>query len=1142
MVSCQGELRLSATWKAFNMAKSHDTAPSVYLRGALVLVSGSVTAAVAGPAQRGRSSISIGSVDLMFRPYCSCLQFLVPAAASRSEAIRQGGASLTMKDSGELILPLEKRGALPLVLHLSGCAFSVSRNPAQPIEITRSIAQEDDRRERSSRIEPLFAAEAKLLFMADPSDPPAFLTFGSMVMLQGRLKHAQFGAEVVRVAMLPPGARPRQRLRFLAKLLAKEEVKDQDLPSSDVGMEVKHTVTLTINPDGNIFVCGGKVCMQNKRGEFVIHHGERKAGCLCLDGIRFSLIEGVEISCFDEPSNSQAPPEPSEVRGSLAAFLRPASCKSLAVATKHFGDVVVLEGVVALPSSEQWSRTRPIAQLPKGSWPHRREVFFTSCGSDLQQRLRVDVDMYGRIFCPEGTADGPVELTGILFVAARRAPTQLPKDQDLDELTFEYKTDEGIVAAPLLSRFLGHLNLSQLRQLESLFQQYPHSHLKVPEIKVKGTPANPQNLDPKELEIWNQYCEPLRSRFGIDTFRALFEVSGEYLTEIAENVEMSDKHMTELQKWREKFKRKQRSWCDSENDELYDANFRLQERAQELVDQMWSEWDSRAKHEAEGTPDQPIPSSTRMLASHRYVEKTVAGFSPQDRRKFHEEIRPFFEHYKSVSDHTHTTFYGWKDYFASGTGKWCFPDTPEVQDKLFSYMDWLFKRNIRHFMSERPTVHFPFIEDLDVDVRADYMNLPPGQHRAPPPDHLVMEKPTIVDRAASGDPGPFMAKRAEIIHALYPHLEHLEVLVYSASGWNVGKERPKASFHLVWPQIIVDTVRAQVIRKQTLAAAIEEARKPGSHFQKLAEDLIRVHPSPIGPEEIWEKVFDQTTSVGSGLRLPYNDKATKVARDEDLKRIEDGEISKNQAAKRGYHRLQYRPAKAVGVIRFDFTTSEQGYEEVSAKWIKHERDHSIKEWIQMGSCRRCDPSVQLTPIAGFNDLPFPNIRRCRLSVSEFQQQFTESLQSWKERADAWQSQLADYLAGSFVDATAEQVVWRSAVCKQGTLGQEVEAPRWYDRLLQIPTDRRLTRPTEVVFLKSTGKVIVDGPEQAKQCLLGLLESFTDPDDTLVVLKPELQEGRAPRDSSRPRAPTPRRDSQVVTPPVSPWASGCFKHQ
>lgn len=40
--------------------------------------------------------------------------------------------------------------------------------------------------------------------------------------------------------------------------------------------------------------------------------------------------------------------------------------------------------------------------------------------------------------------------------------------------------------------------------------------------------------------------------------------------------------------------------------------------------------------------------------------------------------------------------------------------------------------------------------------------------------------------------------------------------MYSASGFNKGKDKLKTSFHLVWPQLVVDSDSAPWLREITL--------------------------------------------------------------------------------------------------------------------------------------------------------------------------------------------------------------------------------------------------------------------------------------------------------------------------------------
>lgn len=226
---------------------------------------------------------------------------------------------------------------------------------------------------------------------------------------------------------------------------------------------------------------------------------------------------------------------------------------------------------------------------------------------------------------------------------------------------------------------------------------------------------------------------------------------------------------------------------------------------------------------------------------------------------------------------THCSLMGAADMFSS-TGKWHFPDNPAVQKQLFENIAWLFPKKIYMIMSERQTVCFPFIEDLDVQATVDWRQ--PGE-RSPPPDDLIMRFPERDSSGVSGDPGELMHKRALAIHMIYPQLEYLEVLVYSASGYNKGKNMPKSSFHLVWPQLIVDPDRAPVIRHVTLKFFQEETKQSGSYLRHIQQRLLDLHES-----NNWELVFDSTSiNARSGRRLPYSDKASMMIADEDRQKV-----------------------------------------------------------------------------------------------------------------------------------------------------------------------------------------------------------------------------------------------------------------
>ena len=47
-------------------------------------------------------------------------------------------------------------------------------------------------------------------------------------------------------------------------------------------------------------------------------------------------------------------------------------------------------------------------------------------------------------------------------------------------------------------------------------------------------------------------------------------------------------------------------------------------------------------------------------------------------------------------------------------------------------------------------------------------------------------------------------------------MDELRCLVYSASGYNKGKDKLKTSYHLVWPDLVVDADSAPLLRELTL--------------------------------------------------------------------------------------------------------------------------------------------------------------------------------------------------------------------------------------------------------------------------------------------------------------------------------------
>eukprot|EP00413_Alexandrium_margalefii_P020405 CAMPEP_0204526754 /NCGR_PEP_ID=MMETSP0661-20131031/8609_1 /ASSEMBLY_ACC=CAM_ASM_000606 /TAXON_ID=109239 /ORGANISM="Alexandrium margalefi, Strain AMGDE01CS-322" /LENGTH=364 /DNA_ID=CAMNT_0051532613 /DNA_START=6 /DNA_END=1100 /DNA_ORIENTATION=- len=360
------------------------------------------------------------------------------------------------------------------------------------------------------------------------------------------------------------------------------------------------------------------------------------------------------------------------------------------------------------------------------------------------------------------------------------------------------------------------------------------------------------------------------------------------------------------------------------------------------------------------------------------------------------------------------------------------------------------------------------------------------------------------------------------VHMIYPQFDYLEALVYSASGYNKGKDMLKSSFHLVWPQLMVDPDRAPVIRHVTLGRFRKETNRDGTFLCDLQRQLLDLHES-----NNWELVFDSTTiNARNGLRLPFSDKASNVIKDpEDKKKVKAGTLSKNKAPKMRV--TEGRPSKAVGRIRFEFEKDPvTGADTLkSSQWDADLDSYPIAQWIEMGSCRREPSKAELTPWQLGPDVldmlpvkpgekftfegeadgegghwvthkPFDNIRCCNLDVPEFKAQFDEELAEEQEALqEEGEMDLCRRLVGTWVSLDSNQAMWRAAGASQC----EAKDPS------RLWCTRRVRQPLQLVYLKAKGKVIVDGPKDGVAVLLRVLKSWTKRDD--VAMMPIYDAGR-----------------------------------
>jgi len=1013
-----------------------------------------------------------------------------------------------------------------MVLHLSGICFSSCHDHDPiPLEIAQYRMQD-----WSQQLGP---KNGKLLGVDGPAktlepneyNPPGLVRCGNIFCLHGELKTATFGPMPHFVATLPEDLRPRRELRWNAALLAP--------PSSDPNgppdFKVECSVALTIKQNGTISVQGGRQHMIDQKGNMRVLQ-QNKKGRLCLNGIRFSLAEGVPVEPAPQIASliaqKSALKSKSKIKIDYLIDEQDTSTEKTAVCIKQ-GDVVMLEGFLSWSTgSRPPNAKQPMAFLPHGCWPQRREVFFTRGGSDLEERRRVDVDVYGRIFCPEGTLDGRLELTGVIFVTAvdHAGIPPVPPDADWDELKLQYHRHVVNVVSTsfdgheTLEQFVRRSNHHEWSLVQYDFGRHASRKMLLPlgQVMLRGQAKwDIMNIGLEHERLWREHRNSLADKFGITCFHTLLHVSDDMFENIVNAVKMPERDASNLRDYR---KVARRNWAAKRQPGMTFS--KLQSLATEIVDQMFQHWDFKAQLQGALQNDFRAPSTIEHLFPQRHpredyrIKKKLNN--QEDMAKF-EAIRQFFYLYETTGcNMTHCSLMGSSDIFTT-TGKWYFPDATDVQKQLFENIAWLFPRHIYLYISERQTLRFPFIEDLDVQASNSWQGmLAPGQ-KAKPPDELIMAPPERdAQRNVCGDPGPLMRKRAEAIHMIYPHLEFLEVLVYSASGYNKGKDMPKSSFHLVWPQLIVDPDRAPVIRHVTLGVFQKETMKSGSILGHLQMRLLQLHES-----NNWELVFDSTTiNARNGLRLPYSDKASMViGNDEEKRKVEQGKLSKTKAYKKRVR--EERPSKAIGRIRFDFEKdAESGNDIVTkAQWNADADTFTIAEWIQMGSCRR-DPHAgmlaELTPWQLGPDVlsmlptrpgeqfyydpdgegghwvthkPFPNIRRCVLEPEDFRKQFTEALNDEQDALkEEGNESLMNRVNGVWVSVTSAQAVWRTTAALQ--FDAKVPDKVWCRKVLQ--------RPTEVAYIKSKGKVVLDGPADVTEVLHRVLKPFTKLDDNAVM--------------------------------------------
>mmetsp|Transcript_9095 Transcript_9095/g.20341 ORF Transcript_9095/g.20341 Transcript_9095/m.20341 type:complete len:336 (+) Transcript_9095:63-1070(+) len=272
---------------------------------------------------------------------------------------------------------------------------------------------------------------------------------------------------------------------------------------------------------------------------------------------------------------------------------------------------------------------------------------------------------------------------------------------------------------------------------------------------------------------------------------------------------------------------------------------------------------------------------------------------------------------------THMSSLGDADSICS-SGKLQVPDDEQTQQLLLQVVAEFYRRGKPLCLVERQTPLRPLVEDFDCVTSVGGPQLPN----------------TLVHSA--DDNYRFWARRADILHRLFPRVKILQLNLFSSSGWNKKAGAWKLSFHLVWPDLIIDRSRNHQVllaTRQAMAAAVAEE----PWLQELEQTLLEAHP-----DNTWDAVFDDSAMTSNSLRMPYSDKGYDDPHGARL--IED------------------RPLRAVGIFRFHFARLARlnGVRTLPRTEVicDREDEHSVEEWIWHGSARRPrlgEGAPELTP-------------------------------------------------------------------------------------------------------------------------------------------------------------------------------------
>ena len=279
---------------------------------------------------------------------------------------------------------------------------------------------------------------------------------------------------------------------------------------------------------------------------------------------------------------------------------------------------------------------------------------------------------------------------------------------------------------------------------------------------------------------------------------------------------------------------------------------------------------------------------------------------------------------------THSAFSGTKD-FHTQTGKFFFED--EALDRLADIVARCYEAGPDQalLLTERATEQRPYIVDIDVECSST------GKSSMP-------EMAKTLDWLNG-----VLKHQAVVLQRIYPSVA-LRAVVFEANGWSQQKGLQKVSYHLVFPDIIVDQNRADLLRHTIVESFIYHSREDVGDpaVRKLLDIAVSMRPC-----NDWRNIMDSSESGKNGLRMPFCDKAFRDDIGNGHKVV----------------RREYRPCVAVGC--FEFKVDRDGAFKVTHE--KKPNDLLVKEWIRLGSCRR--PSG--TPLTSWSPQDLSKMPRVR---------------------------------------------------------------------------------------------------------------------------------------------------------------------